>query len=184
MPKKPSADILRYLIRLDGFLTQPMKLVVIGGFAIALGWNDQHSTSDIDVIGQLDPELLRAMREAGPEEATVIQSVTVSSQPLNFEDRLQPLVLPQLRYLQILLPEAHDLAVMKMARGLAHDLEGIEGIHKEQSLVLETLVERYHETDYVGRPSTFRLSLLATVSRLFGDAVAEDLAKRPEFLKP
>lgn len=68
MPKKPSADILRYLIRLDGFLTQPMKLVVIGGFAIALGWNDQHSTSDIDVIGQLDPELLRAMREAGPEE--------------------------------------------------------------------------------------------------------------------
>lgn len=129
MYKQPSAAIRQYLKRLDGLLTQPVQLVVIGGFAIALGWSDKHATADIDVLGDLAPALQQAIQAAGPEGAIPIQSVTVGSQPYYFEDRLQPFEMAGLRHLQISLPEAHDLAIMKMARGLAHDLDGIEEIH-------------------------------------------------------
>lgn len=175
MPRLPPEIIQGYLLRLDGFLTRPVRLVVIGGFAIALGWCDRHSTSDIDVLGQLDPELQQAIQAAGTEGAVPIQSVFISSQPYDFEDRLQPVEIPGLKRLQVFLPEAHDLAIMKLARGLSHDLEGIEAIHQECPLGFETPIERYRNTDHIGSPAMFRLSLLAAVSRLFGDEVAGQL---------
>lgn len=177
MPRLPSTEITRYLVRLDDFLTRPVRMVVIGGFAIALGWNAKHSTSDIDVLGQLDPDLVSAIKAAGAEGAVPIQSVSISSQPESFEDRLRRLELPDLRYLSIVLPEAHDLAIMKIARGLTHDLEGIEEIHAEQPLDLGTLVARFRETDYIGRQSDFRWAFLAAISRLFGETLAEELER-------
>lgn len=143
MPRLPSSEITRYLARLDAFLARPVRMVVIGGFAIALGWNARHSTSDIDVLEQLDPDLVSAIKAAGSDGAIPIQSVSISSQPEGFEDRLRRLELPELRYLSIVLPEAHDLAIMKMARGLTHDLEGVEEIHAEQPLDLGLLVARF-----------------------------------------
>jgi hypothetical protein len=66
---------------------------------------------------------------------------------------------------------------MKLARGLSHDLDGIDEIHATTPLMLETLIERFHETDYIGQPGDFRLALLATIARLFGDDVAEAVSK-------
>lgn len=175
MPKRPSEVILNYLVRVDGFLSRSVHLVVIGGFAIALGWTDKHSTSDIDVLGSLDPELEAAIQAAGPDDAIPIQLVTVGSQPYDFEDRLQPVDLPGVINLQVSIPEAHDLAIMKLARGLSHDLDGIEAIHRETPLVLDVLIERYHETDYIGKPGDFRFALLATIARLFGEEIAEEV---------
>jgi hypothetical protein len=177
MPKHPPETIIQYLVRLDGFLSNPVPLVVIGGFAIALRWSDRHSTADIDVLGNLDPALQQAIQAAGPENAIPIQAVTVGSQPYTFEDRLQPLQIPGLQRLQIFVPDAHDLAIMKMARGLSHDLEGIEEIHGETPLELETLLDRYRETDHIGNPDNFKWALLATVARLFGSDRAEYVAK-------
>lgn len=175
MPKHPPEVIIQYLIRLDAFLSRSVRVVIIGGSAIALRWDNRHSTSDIDVLEQLDPELQKAIVAAGPEGAIPLQPVTISSQPHDYEDRLQQFEIPALNHLRVLLPDAHDLAIMKVARGLTHDLEGVDEIHRHTPMVLETLIERYRETDHIGHQEMFRLSFLALIARLFGNEMAENL---------
>ena len=69
-----------------------------------------------------------------------IQAVGIVQPPYEYEDRLRPLPIRGLKRLQILVPEAHDLALMKVARGEAHDLEAIEEIHRISPFSLATLV--------------------------------------------
>src|SRR4051812_41220821 len=127
-------EITRYLIRLDGFLSKPVKVIVIGGTAIAFLGATDHSTTDIDVWDKLPPDLQSAIEAAGDVGKVPIQSVATCFPPENFEDRLEPYELPGLQHLTIWLPEAHDLAMMKLARGLPHDVEGVLEIHKIEPL--------------------------------------------------
>ncbi len=82
--------------------------------------------------------------------------------------------------LTVLVPEAHDLVVMKIARGEAHDLDAVEDVHRAVALNLDALVERYRETrtQVVGSAEMHRLNFLAAVARLFGAAKAEEVEKR------
>ncbi len=75
-------------------------------------------------------------------------------------------------------PERHDLAIMKLARGTEHDLQGVEEIHRVSPLELETLLARFAETYVTGRREDFQLSLLLLVERLFGKDTADALEKR------
>lgn len=164
---------------LDTLLTQPARLVIIGGTAVALGWNPRHTTSDIDLLGNPGPEFWQAVDACRAQFGTFqITPVGVASCPYNFEDRLIRLTVEGLRHLIIEIPEAHDLALMKTARGEAHDLDAIEDIHRHEPLSLTTLIERYHETkdDIRGPLTRFQGAFLALVERLFGPAAAEEVA--------
>lgn len=100
--------------------------------------------------------------------------------PYEYEDRLRPLPIPGLKHLKVLVPEPHDLALMKVARGEAHDLAGIEDVHRVSPLSLDTLIERYEESrvQFIGNPADLRLGFLALVARLFGEGEAKRLEKK------
>jgi len=106
----------------------------------------------------------------------------VAEAPEGFEERLQRYPLRGARRLAVLLPERHDLVMMKTARGETPDLEAIVDIHRRELLDPEILVQRYLEMIGIvtGPPSRFRLSFLSTIEAVFGGETAEKIdAKLP-----
>jgi hypothetical protein len=67
--------------------------------------------------------LRRLERAQARSEGTIpFQAVGIVQPPYEYEDRLRPLPVSGLKHLKVLVPEPHDLALMKVARGEAHDL--------------------------------------------------------------
>jgi hypothetical protein len=173
--KFAAEEMKQFLRAVDQQLAVASEIVLIGGTAIALHFDVQHATSDIDLI-EVTPDVLRACTEARAQTglAVPVTQVGVYFAPEGFRDRCDTLPIAGLRSLRVVIPERHDLAIMKIARGYEHDLQAIEAMHKAAPLVLETLTQRYRETWVTGRREAFKLSLLALVDHLFGP----DCAKR------
>ncbi len=171
----PFTEILQFLKAIDELLTAPVQLIVIGGCAVALAGHPARATSDVDVYGRLPPELEEAIRACQHLPGAVpISSVGVSSQPYDFEDRLQRVPESELANLEIFIPEAHDLAIMKMARGESHDIAALVEMHRHTPFAADTLLERYRDTDFIGNPQMIRLTLLLLVEDLFGPEKAAE----------
>ena len=85
---------------------------------------------------------------------------------------------PHFDRLRVLVPEKHDLVLMKAIRGYEHDFQAIAEIHAHSPLDVETLVRRFQdEMTPIGDPARIRGNVVALVERLFPDA-AEDVARR------
>lgn len=175
-------DVREFLRLLDRELRRPVTITVIGGAAIGLTCDNRHATTDIDLTPIGDEEFWRAVERARKRmpEPVPVQSAGIYAAPYEYESRRTPLPLDGVRHLRVLVPEVHDLALMKVARGLTHDLEAVQGIHRVHPLDLETLIERYYDTltQVMGPVENFTLSFLSLVDRLFGAAVAGEIEQR------
>jgi hypothetical protein len=173
MHRHSAKQLERYLRILDGELTTATEIVVIGGSAVSLRFRSAHATMDIDLWGNPGKAFWAAVARARRVMPVPVQAAPVAEPQYDFEDRLEKLPLG-LKKLTVFVPEAHDLALLKIARGEAHDLDAVEDIHRAQSLSLDTLVARYHETvpQVMGPKSRFQLNFLMAVARVFGDEVA------------
>ena len=166
-------ELERFLEAVDGALTRPVEVIVIGGTAAALHYGLKHPTRDIDTWNALDADLTSAVRRA---QATTglqvpVAKSAVAEAPEDFEVRLVR-VLPRLTRLVVRVPEKHDLVLMKTIRGDEHDLQAAEEIHANSPLDLEILVRRFEkEMDPIGPHERFRGHFLALVERLFPEAV-------------
>jgi hypothetical protein len=169
-------DFLRLI---DAELEDACEIVLIGGGAVALKYKGSHATTDLDLwsvsqSGGFWEAAARAKAKAPPHAGVPVQLTTIAEPPYAFEERLLPLQIAGLRKLRVFVPEAHDLVLMKLARGEAHDLDAVEDIHRASPLDLETLVSRYRETrsQVVGNIELHRLNFLAAIARVFGDEAA------------
>jgi hypothetical protein len=146
--KIPAGEFEKFLRLVDEELAEPFTIIVVGGAAIGMAYAPDHSTTDIDLMPLRSVPFWDAVERAELRLASrvPIQAVGIVQPPYEYEDRLRPLPIRGLKRLQILVPEAHDLALMKVARGEAHDLEAIEEIHRISPLSLSTLVSRYEES--------------------------------------
>lgn len=71
-----------------------------------------------------------------------------------------------------MVPERHDLVLMKAMRCYEPDLQAIAEVHAHSPLDVETLIHRFQEEmSPIGDPARIRGNLLAVVERLFPDAV-------------
>lgn len=168
--------------RVDAALERPCTIVLIGGGAVGLKYKGSHVTADLDLWSVSEASFWAAVDEANapPAERIPVQRVGIAEPPWTFEDRLVRLDLAGLSRLTVLVPEAHDLVLLKVARAEAHDLDAIEDIHRAAPLDLETLVERYVETrpQVMGSLESHRLNFLAAIARLFGEEQAEEIDRR------
>ena len=182
MRRARASEFTAFLRLVDDELAHDCTIVIVGGAAIGLAYAPDHSTSDIDVMPTRNAELWKAVQRAQARSKAQVpfQAVGIVQPPYQYEDRLRPLPIPGLKHLKVLVPERHDLALMKVARGEAHDLAGIEDIHRASPLSLDTLVERYEESrvQFIGNPADLRLAFLALVARLFGEGEAERLGRK------
>jgi|SRR5215472_3206634 len=175
-------ELERFLREVDRQLGSPAKIIVIGGAAIGMLYSSEHSTTDIDVLGTPGRELSDAIERAKSVTglAVPVSQVTIAEPPYDFEDRLQRYALEGLTRLEIWVPERHDLALMKTARGETPDLDAIVAIHRRQPLDLEVLIKRALDmrSTVMGPWSMFRLKFLAMIEAVFGSAVEEQVDKR------
>jgi len=170
----------RFLEAVDAALAEPVEVIVIGGTAAALHYGVTRATHDIDTWTNVRADLAAAAKKARTVTGldVPLQKSGVADAPFDFESRLDR-VLPKLRRLRVLVPERHDLVLMKAVRCYEHDLEAIAEIHSHSPLELDVLIRRFQgEMSPIGDPRRLRGNFLVVVERLFpaeADAVARRL---------
>ena len=181
-------DLASFFRLLDHELIRPTRITVIGGAAIGLLYNTSHATTDIDLTPGRDKAFWDAVTRARSrmEDPVPVEAVGIFQPPYSYEERCRPVAIPGLSRLQVFVPELHDLALMKIARGYAHDLQGVADMHAANPLDLETLVARYYQsrTQLIGPPETFKLNVHAAIDSVYGEAAALKVAERLESSPP
>ena len=170
-----ASALFDFLLRVDRELRAPVEIVLVGGSAIAT-IDPTHATTDVDLLPPVSKEFdeaVQRLRSRG-EPVLAVQITTVVDAPEGFEGRLQRISL-SLSSLTVLLPERHDLAMMKLSRGYEHDLEALEDIHRLQPFDVDTLVARFKDTEAIGPRRRFAVSFLDLIARLFGEERANGL---------
>lgn len=160
-------QILLFFAELDEKLSRPASLEIIGGAAALLAYGARRATRDIDSLGDLDSEILRAVHLT--EHQIPLGRTTVAELPYNYEDRRQVLDLP-LRNLVVVVPDRHDLLLMKAARSMRNDDEVIQEMHEAEAFDLDTIVERYRSemSHAIGDPRILDQKILLIIEKLFG----------------
>lgn len=158
----------------DVALTEAAEVVIIGGTAGVLRYGVNRATHDIDTMNTIREHLAAAAEVA--RQATglpvPLQQSGVADAPYEYESRLER-VMPQLARLRVLVPEKHDLVLMKTMRADEHDIDAIAEIHAHSPLDLDTLVQRFRSemNAAISDPGRLRGNFLAVVERLFPDTV-------------
>ncbi|MBI2345387.1 MAG: hypothetical protein HYV03_00540 [Deltaproteobacteria bacterium] len=181
MQRFSAQEMATFLRAMDRYVQAPYTLIVIGGAAAALAYGAIDVTRDIDTMN--DPAPIMPAYEAAKRATGLnipLGPAGVADAPYEYEARLRRLGHPRLRKLTILVPERHDLVLMKVVRGYEHDLAAIEGIARNFPIKYDVLLQRFcsEMTHVVGRPETLRLNFLAAIERLFGEAKADETARR------
>jgi hypothetical protein len=156
-------------------------MILIGGSAVAIGYEVDVGTQDIDTF-QSDLALIeRAALQAREETGLKIplSNAAVADVPWNYRGRLVP-VLPALRKLSVFALEKHDLALSKVIRGSEQDLQQLAELHRLQDLDFETLVNRFiAEMDHViGDPKRLHLSFVVLIEELYGELQGIEARRR------
>jgi hypothetical protein len=105
-----------------------------------------------------------------------IERGAVADAPYFYEDRIRR-ALPRLKKLRMIVPERHDLALMKVVRGDRHDIDVIAEIHTKHPLKLATLVKRFEEEmgHVIKYERTLRLQFRLLIEQLFGKEAARSI---------
>ncbi len=179
------AEIERFLRAVDLALARPATIIVIGGGAAALKYGIDDPTTDIDTFNALGADLRRAIDAARKATglAMPVEQSGVADGPHDFEDRLLR-AMPRLGRLSVLVPERHDLALMKAVRGDQADLAKLQAIHERKPFDLSVLLRRYQEEmgHVVVDPRRLKGNFLVLVESLFPEAVTlvEKALERPD----
>jgi len=133
------------------------------------------ASGDIDVVSVEGQGFAEACERVGARLGLPIpvQRVGVFDAPYSYEARLEQAPGLHFKNIEVMLPERHDWALMKAARGAESDLDHVEQVHQLGAFDLATLVERFGEMQFVGPPRRLRQNFLALIERLFGTAAAE-----------
>lgn len=168
-------ELSKFLESLDRHLEQPREIILIGGAAASLGYGINRTTSDIDILEGI-ADLIEAIRLAREETGLDVpfQEVGTWDAPYNYEERLQPIEM-ELQKLQVLIPEKHDLSLMKVVRGQVNDRDAIEQIANNVGLDTRTLVDRFKSemTHVIANNRYLVQNFLSVIEMLYGEPEAD-----------
>jgi hypothetical protein len=171
-------EIRAFFEALGESFAEPAKLVVVGGAGAILRHGAKRSTVDIDTYSVPPPEGFVVAVARARERTNLIIPIeypAVAQTPWNYQDRLETVTGLKAGRLTILVPERHDLALMKVMRSYRKDLDVIAEMHRVNPFDLETFVSRF--TDEMGHvvsdEKILRQKFLLCVQELFGDEAVE-----------
>jgi hypothetical protein len=172
MRRFKGSDLTNFLMAVDRNMTEPVRIIVIGGSSIALAFDPDTGTHDVDTYDSPVAKLTAAVAAAAIETglSLPIRNATVAELPYHFEDRLQR-VLPDLDNLELLVPDRHDIALSKILRGDEHDFEQIAALHAVAPLEVAVLVDRFigEMTHVIGNRRAHAYGLLNCIEHLWGE---------------
>ena len=166
-------ELERLLGMVDARLDENVRVIVIGGAAVALQLRAADIvTKDVDTW-ENSGALTALAREVGLE----LTPTPIAEMPYHFEDRLDT----ALRYtkLQVLVPERHDLVLSKIVRWHEGDEDHARKLHDARPLDLDVLLERYRSemTHVAGHPARIRGHFVDCVRTLFGELASARAAR-------
>jgi len=177
-------ELLSFLRAVDANLGRRTEVVVIGGAVAVIQYGLATGTHDIDTwtTVPLDLENAAARARVSTGYEVPLRHSGVADGPCDFESRLEQ-ALPELQRLVVTTPERHDLALMKISRGVEHDMEAIEAVHRQAPLDLDILVTRYVEEmgAVIIDPIRLRGQFLSMIERLFPDELDRIQQSLPPF---
>lgn len=168
-------ELKRFLESVDEHLARQCRIILIGGAAASLAYGISRVTADIDTttdLADLEEPLRLARLDTGID--VPFQCVGVYDAPYHYEDRLMTVDLG-LEKLQVVVPEKHDLVLMKTVRGQDNDLEAIVQMAQRVGLDMTTLVDRFRDemTHVACPPRRVRANLLSVIEMIYGESEAD-----------
>jgi len=165
------------LLETDKNLTQSADLVLIGGTALVVQYQSPRSTLDVDAYTSISQELKKAWNKA---EKTLgikipLSKSPISEGPYNMEDRFLKYGDLNLQYLNIFVPEAGDLILMKTLRLFGKDRDDISHLIRHSKIHERILLKRFiEEMDHVVcERKTLRSHYLFVIEENYGKKVAD-----------
>jgi Nucleotidyltransferase of unknown function (DUF6036) len=167
-------EIVAAFEALDRVSTQSRRIVVLGGAAVAIHTRTSTGTKDIDHDPPSIDELIAKCATQGIE-LPPFSAVTIAQYPYHYEDRLVR-VLPDLRLLEVLVLEPHDLVLSKIDRWFEGDEADVRELHGACTLTKRTLIERYVlEMNHVmGDLRRIDENFVECIAALFGEISADE----------
>jgi Nucleotidyltransferase of unknown function (DUF6036) len=139
-----------FLSELDGLLPEPVELHCVGGFVMTTLYGFRRTTAALDyydaIPSRSTPILLElAGRDSrlASEHHVHLQLAALASLPDGYEARLVEIAPGTLARLRLFAPEAHDLALSKLARNHQIDRDDVAYLVKAIPLDAALLRERY-----------------------------------------
>lgn len=126
-------------------IQEDLYLIIVGAASLILKFNLQRSTSDIDVLETIstDRRLFGGLGQLlGRMGFHIVSEVILNLHP-DYPDRLEPYARKNRVHVFTLHP--HDLAISKIGRGFAKDLEDIVNSNLLRHINLENLEKLYLE---------------------------------------
>lgn len=121
-----------FLKEIDDRLTERTEFHCIGGFVIAMLYNLERETSDLDFISCIPRESDDVLTKIAGEGSELIKKhkvyldpVKIVTTPDNYENRLVEMFPGEFKYLALYALDPYDLALTKLERNLPHDLEDV-----------------------------------------------------------
>ena len=178
-----------FLRELDEMASEPVDFHCIGGFVITRKYGFQRETRDIDVLSIAPNAQLQDFMNKGAEGSELDRKYRVyldlvgviEGYPEDYENRLAEMYPRQLKHIQLLAPEAHDLALMKLGRNIERDREDVKYLARQGLITPEELRRRY-ETEmrsYIAQPEQRTDPVLELWVEMIREEVeTKDAAKR------
>lgn len=140
----------QFLNDLDSELDRETSLVCIGGFVIAMCYDFDRETSDLDFISCIpneeNNELLLFAGEGSAlheKHGVYLQQVTIAQMTECYEDRLTEMFPGRFNNLRLYALEVYDLALSKLTRNSEKDREDLLRMVNSEEFNLHEFEERY-----------------------------------------
>lgn len=169
-------DLARFLSAVDDRLERPFRLELIGGAAAILAFDVRRGTLDIDSTNDVR-RIEKACRSARAATGLDIplQTVGIYDGPYEYESRLARIRSPRFRKLQVLVPEKHDWALMKIVRLNQKDIDDIQEVADAAGFDARIFLKRFLEemTHVHGSRKELVAAFLTMMEQLFGKSEAD-----------
>jgi Nucleotidyltransferase of unknown function (DUF6036) len=142
----------RFLSDVDGLLPVRVHLHCLGGFVLAIRHRLPRTTSDVDYVEVVPRDAIETLQGIAGRTSPLarkhrlyFQHVGVASLPESYVERLTELLPGTFENLKLLAPDAHDLALSKLARNHPVDREDVAYLARTVPLSADVLRERYRK---------------------------------------
>ena len=162
MPSEHPPEPWRSLLEeIDRQTNENLSLHCIGGFAVTIVYGAARTTADLDVLWTIQSpsaSATLALAERGSELhrrfGVYIDRVSVATPPCDYERRLTEIFPGAFQRLRLFVPDAYDLALLKLDRNIQRDRDDVKWLARSTPFDLAILRRRYMEEqrEYMAGP--------------------------------
>jgi Nucleotidyltransferase of unknown function (DUF6036) len=177
-------EITRFLLAVDAELSEPTRIVIVGGAAALLQHGASRRTIDIDIFSTTPHGFENAIKQARLKTGldVMVEFPSVAQPPYDYEERLIPVDSLRASQLSVVVPDRYDLSLMKALRADVRDIEVIKQMHTNAPFDMDVFVKRYVDemAETVNDESIRNSKFFSVIKQIAGPEKLADVVSRVE----